>query len=95
MKRYREWNGTKWYWCCAENGGKCRGTWHAHLPSQCKGFSKHSNKKNTVKKDTTGTKRKSDALKLSAVNKAIMEAGQWEHDELEHNYTADSDYENS
>ena len=40
IKRYREWNGTKWYWCCEANGGKCGGAWRAHLPSQCKGFSK-------------------------------------------------------
>ena len=33
IKQYCEWNGTKWYWCCEENGGKCRGAWHAHLPS--------------------------------------------------------------
>ena len=46
IKRYCEWNGSKWYWCCEENGGKCGGAWHAHLPSQCKGFSKHvKNKK--------------------------------------------------
>ena len=39
IKRYREWNGTKWYWCCEANGGKCGGAWRAHLSSQCKGFS--------------------------------------------------------
>ena len=64
-------------------------------PPNVKVFSKHSNKKNTAKNDTTGTKRKSDALKLSAANKAIVEVAQWEHDELDHDYTADSDYENS
>ena len=95
IKQYCEWNGTKWYWCCEENGGKCGGAWHAHLPSQCKGFSKHSkNKKLPAKKDRTGTKRKSDALKLSTVNKAIVEAAQWENnDEQEHDYTLDAEYQ--
>ena len=84
IKCYREWNGTKWYWCCEANGGKCGGAWRAHLPSQCKGFSKRVKSKMPkmpTKKDTTGTKRKSDALKLSTVNKAIVEATQWENNE--------------
>ena len=97
MKRYREWNGTKWYWCCKANGGKCGGAWRAHLPSQCKGFSKRVKSKTPkmpTKKDTTGTKRKSDALKLSAVNKAIVEATQWENDEhQEQEYTLDDEYQ--
>ena len=96
LKRYREWNGTKWYWCCKENGGKCGGAWRAHLPSQCKGYSKQGKSKNPKlppKKDTTGTKRKSDALKLSAVNKAIVEATQWENDEHQAQvYTLDDEY---
>ena len=47
-----------------------------------------------VKKDTTGTKRKSDALKLSTVNKAIVEVAQWENDdEQEHDYTLDDEYQ--
>ena len=25
IKCYCVWNGTKWYWCCEENGGKCGG----------------------------------------------------------------------
>ena len=97
IKCYHEWNGTKSYWCCEENGGKCGGAWHAHLPSQCKGFSKRfKNKKMSSKRDTTGTKRKLDALKLSAVNKAIVEATQWENNdeqEKEHDYTLDDEYQ--
>ena len=97
IKRYREWNGTKWYWCCKANGGKCGGAWRAHLPSQCKGFSKHVKSKTpllSTKKDTTGTKRKSDALKLSAVNKAVVEATQWENNEdQEHDYALDNEYQ--
>ena len=47
-----------------------------------------------TKKDTTGIKRKSDALKLSAVNKAIVEATQWENDEdQEQEYTLDDEYQ--
>ena len=95
IRLYHEWNGTKWYWCCEENGGKCSSAWRAHFPLQWKGFSKCvKNKKMPAKKDTTGTKRKSDALKLSAVNKAIVEAPQWENnDEQEHYYTLDDAYQ--
>ena len=47
-----------------------------------------------AKKDTTGTKRKPDALKLSTINKAIVEATQWENnDEQEHDYTLDDEYQ--
>ena len=46
-----------------------------------------------MKKDTTGTKHKSDALKLSAINKAIVEATQWENNEdQEHDNTLDDEY---
>ena len=50
----------------------------------------------SLKKDTTGTKRKLDAFKLSAVNKAIVEATQWENNdeqEQEHDYTLDDEYQ--
>ena len=54
---------------------------------------KSKNPKLPPKKDTTGTKRKSDALKLSAVNKAIAEATQWENDEhQEQEYILDDEY---
>ena len=48
-----------------------------------------------VKRDnTTGTKRKSDVLKLSAVNKAIDEAAQWEDNaEEQKDYTLDDEYQ--
>ena len=47
-----------------------------------------------MKKDTTRTKRKLDALKLSAINKAIVEATQWENNEdQEHDYTLDEEYQ--
>ena len=49
-----------------------------------------------MKKDTTGAKRKSDALKISAVNKAIVEATQWENnDEQEHDCTLDDEYQDT
>lgn len=37
MKEPRTWNGTKWYWCSKETGGKCDGKWRAHKPQECKG----------------------------------------------------------
>ena len=36
LKKPREWNNTKWWWCSPETGGKCRGVYRVHKPSECK-----------------------------------------------------------
>jgi hypothetical protein len=30
-------NGSPWYWCSPETGGKCEGCWRKHKPKECKG----------------------------------------------------------
>jgi hypothetical protein len=37
LHKPREWNGAKWYYCCAKTGGKCDGVYRMHKPSECKG----------------------------------------------------------
>ena len=51
-KEQREWNGHTWIWCDKVNGGKCKGAWGNHKPSECRG-------------DRGGSKRKSDPQKSS------------------------------
>lgn len=36
LHKPREWNGAKWHFCSPETGGKCRGVYRIHKPSQCK-----------------------------------------------------------
>ena len=40
MKKPREYNNKKWYWCCPETGGKCTGIWRTHKPEECRGTMK-------------------------------------------------------
>jgi hypothetical protein len=37
LKTTREWKGFTWHWCSQENGGKCKGNWRRHSPTECKG----------------------------------------------------------
>ena len=64
LKEPREWNGTNWYWCSKETGGKCDGQYRAHTPSACRGTAR-SNKK--------GNNKKSDHSKRVTINEAVEE----------------------
>jgi hypothetical protein len=33
----KTWNGTPYYYCSPETGGKCDGFWRTHTPKECKG----------------------------------------------------------
>ena len=106
IKQYHEWNGTKWYWCCEENRGKCVGVvkrtevnvavhgLHTY-PHSVNGSASIARIRSCLQRRIQqGQKRKSDALKLSTVNKAIVEATQWENnDEQEHDYRLDAEYQ--
>ena len=37
LKKSKEWNGIKWYYCHKDIGGQCDGKWRRHKPSSCKG----------------------------------------------------------
>ena len=37
LKKPRQWNGSDWWYCHPETGGKCDGQYRRHKPSQCKG----------------------------------------------------------
>ena len=49
LKKPREWNGTQWWWCSKETGGKCAGQYRAHKPCDCKGTARTNKKKGTEK----------------------------------------------
>ena len=36
LKKPREWNGIKWWYCSPDTGGKCQGVYRVHKPSECK-----------------------------------------------------------
>jgi hypothetical protein len=84
LRKYRIWNGLKWYWCSPETDGKCDGHWRLHSPKDCKGMKKRP--RTSKKKQISGQKRKASALKIAAANEAL--AAQAEMDEEEA-----SDYE--
>jgi hypothetical protein len=86
MQKYRTWNGSKWYWCDPETGGKCDGKWRTHKPKDCKGLATKAGKDQKEKKRTSGTKRKADALKLATVNETLVSEQQDSEQE-------DSDYD--
>ena len=64
LKKPREWNGTKWYWCAPETGGKCEGQYRAHKPNKCKGTARSSKK---------GGKPTEDHNKKVTINEAVEE----------------------
>ena len=70
LHKPREWNGTMWYWCGPETGGKCAGQYRAHKPGDCKGTARNGKK---------GGKPKSDLNKKVTISEAVEElAGGYE-----------------
>ena len=45
LHKSRKWNGTDWYWCGSDTGGKCEpAQYRAHKPSKCKGTASRKRK---------------------------------------------------
>ena len=91
--KFRTWNNVKWYWCSPASGGKCKGNWRLHPPSDCKGIAKGAVNE---KKPTSGNKRKAKALKIVTANATLAEKTEKEvedHDEEMNEYQEESDYE--
>jgi len=44
LTKPREWNGTKWYYCSTETGGKSQGVYRKHRPSKCRTFQPKASK---------------------------------------------------
>jgi len=36
LRKPREWNGSTWHYCSPETGGKCKGLYRIHKPSECR-----------------------------------------------------------
>ena len=58
LKKPKEWNGIKWYYCHKDTGGKCDGKWRRHKPSSCKGKAYVFPGKQNQEKETENPKRK-------------------------------------
>ena len=58
LKKPKEWNGIKWYYCHKDTGSKCDGKWRRHKPSSCKGKASVFPGKQNQKKLTENPKRK-------------------------------------
>ena len=76
----KEWNGTTWWWCGKETGGKCDpAQWRAHQPKECRGTmrrrpqSSHGvkNKNNGQYEDLNNENKK---LKISEALASVAEA---------------------
>ena len=65
-----------WYWCAPETGGKCKGRWRAHKPSECKGLKRRSDndKNKEEKKDRKKKAGDKPKMKLAEAYKVIFEA---------------------
>ena len=82
LKKPREYNNKKWYWCCPETGGKCTGIWRTHKPSECKGtMFKAGQKRPTTEDGKTTTAKDNRALKLAKAITATAQTGATSSDE--------------
>ena len=71
MKKPREYNNKKWYWCCPETGGKCTGIWRTHKPEECRGTMKRE--KGEKRKPTQDANKDKRALKLAKALQATAD----------------------
>ena len=37
LSKPRQWNGSEWWFCHTDTGGKCDGVYRRHKPAQCEG----------------------------------------------------------
>jgi hypothetical protein len=97
--KFRFWNDLKWYWCAPVTGGKCKGNWRRHAPSECKGIAQKE-ASSEKKPAAVGTKRKAKAMKIVTANSTLTENAEAEqegeevYEKDEYGYDEDSDYEN-
>ena len=65
LRKPREWNGTEWWYCSKETGGKCEpGQYRAHKPPTCKG---------TARKGGRDRGKKSKSEKKVVIKEAVTE----------------------
>ena len=75
MKKPREHNNKKWYWCCPETGGKCNGIWRTHKPEDCRGMMRKDDKKSGTKRPVKEQANDKRSLKLAKAMTTLADAG--------------------
>ena len=60
LKKPRQWNGSEWWYCHPETGGKCDGQYRRHKPSQCEGRAFRRNTPNKKLRANVNNKNKTD-----------------------------------
>ena len=68
MNAARHFANIKFYYCCAQNGGKCGGLWVKHPPKNC--FRKHPLKKRKGKQDQSSGTAPSAAARGSSATQS-------------------------
>ena len=63
------WNNFTWYWCAPATGGKCRGHWRRHSPTECKGLAKEAA---GYKGPVYGKKRKARASQTAITTSSLI-----------------------
>ena len=85
MKKPRTWNGSQWWYCHPDTGGKCDGVYRIHKPHQCRGAAKKRSFPTETATDTGGSN--AQALKLAKAMATIVHSDATETD------SEGSDYE--
>ena len=62
----RKWNGSDWWYCHQDTGGKCQGVYRRHKPEQCEGkaFKGRFSNVNTTTEEGKNTKTPNDEKRL-------------------------------
>lgn len=59
LHKPRMWNGTQWWFCHKDTGGKCEGVYRVHKPQDCKGTAVRKSKNADKLNESNGTQPRS------------------------------------
>ena len=70
LRKPRTWNGSKWWYCHSDTGGKCNGVYRIHKPQECKGMASKKPRKSEPAEGTDASQ--SRALQLATALQTIV-----------------------
>ena len=85
MKKPRAWNGSQWWYCHPDTGGKCNGVYRIHKPHECRGMAKK--RSNPAETTIETNESNAQALKLAKAMSTIV------HSDATETISEGSDYE--
>ena len=85
MKKPRAWNGSQWWYCHPDTGGKCNGVYRIHKPHECRGMAKK--RPNPAETMIENNESNAQALKLAKAMSTIV------HSDATETISEGSDYE--